>query len=273
MSLAGQNLTTASGISDFSVNSTKTTAARFNTVADTYDETREPLSGEALDRIASILSRDWCRMLLEVGVGTGRIAVPLMQRGFDITGIDVSHSMLARAKSKGVEGLIVADGNLPPFRRKAFDAVIMAHVLHLLDDPFKTFEALSEMASREIVILKRARDKDPDDSRRIIWEAVKKSSAELGYSMPARGLRQLNSLRETEFLSKLPPTELVAIQDVSGVARLGERMRFMEKNASGWPDSLPEDALPKVIERARSSLDPNTEIKFRRVEQMAIWKL
>jgi ubiquinone/menaquinone biosynthesis C-methylase UbiE len=260
----------------FGLSSTEATATRFNAAAEVYDETRQPLSGEALDRIASVLARDGCKTLLEAGVGTGRIAIPLAQRGFDITGIDVSPGMLTKARKKGVEGLIAADGSLPPFRGKAFDAVIMAHVLHLLEGPARTFEALEAVASKEIVVLSRARDsahRDPDDSREIVWEAIRKASAELGHILPTRREWERNSAREVEFLSKFPPDELITLQDLSGTTTLAERMKFMEQTARGWPDSLPEDILPKVIERARSSLDPRAKIKFRRVEQMRLWKL
>lgn len=258
------------------MSSTETTAARFNAIADVYDETREPLSQGALDKIASTLSRDGCRKLLEAGVGTGRIAIPLAQRGFDIVGIDVSPGMLAWAKKKGVRRLIVADGNLPPFRRKTFDAVIMAHVLHLLEDPPKTFKALGEIASREIVVLTRARDgahRDPDESRAVIWEAIRKAAMELGYATPPVGGWQRNFMREVEYLDRSPPSELVTIQDVSGVTTLVERLKHMEKRAYGWSYSFPEEVFHKVIERAKSSLDPNMKVKFRRVERMAIWKI
>jgi SAM-dependent methyltransferase len=37
---------------------------------------------------------------LELGVGTGRIAIPLAERGLDVTGIDASPAMLARLAAK-----------------------------------------------------------------------------------------------------------------------------------------------------------------------------
>jgi SAM-dependent methyltransferase len=258
------------------LSSTESTAARFNAIAAVYDETREPLSRGALDKIESTLNRDGCRKLLEAGVGTGRIAIPLSQRGFDIVGIDVSPGMLAWAKKKGLGRLIMADGNLPPFRRKAFDAVVMAHVLHLLEDPAKTFKALEEIASREVVVLTRARDgahRNPDDSRAVIYEAIRRAATELGYVTPPVGGWQRNFMREVEFLARLPPNELLTIQDVSGVTTLEERLKHMEKRAYGWSYSFPEEAFHKVIERAKSSLDPSMEVKFRRVERMAIWKV
>jgi len=38
--------------------------------------------------------------VLELGVGTGRLACPLAQRGFDVTGLDNSAGMLARLRSR-----------------------------------------------------------------------------------------------------------------------------------------------------------------------------
>lgn len=49
-------------------------AGRFDRTAEFYDETREPMAEEAAEKAALVLSRDGCRRILEVGVGTGRIA-------------------------------------------------------------------------------------------------------------------------------------------------------------------------------------------------------
>ena len=81
--------------------------------SDVYDETREPLTEEALDEAASILSDDGCRRILEVGIGTGRIAVPLQQRGFEIVGVDFSKGMLMKARKKGIEDLVMGDHESP----------------------------------------------------------------------------------------------------------------------------------------------------------------
>src|SRR4051794_25820427 len=41
--------------------------------------------------------------LLELGCGTGRVAIPLAKKGFDLTGLDVSAAMLALARRKAAE--------------------------------------------------------------------------------------------------------------------------------------------------------------------------
>ena len=40
---------------------------------------------------------------MEIACGTGRIAIPLAEAGIDVTGLDVSEGMLARARQKGEE--------------------------------------------------------------------------------------------------------------------------------------------------------------------------
>src|SRR5947208_8870857 len=49
---------------------------------------------------------------LELGVGTGRIALPLAQRGVPVHGIDLSEAMLARLRAKpGSEAVEVTVGD------------------------------------------------------------------------------------------------------------------------------------------------------------------
>jgi ubiquinone/menaquinone biosynthesis C-methylase UbiE len=64
--------------------SSRDVAARFDRVSGTYDKTRPELTGEALDIAASALRKGGVNSILEAGVGTGRIAIPLQERGFDL---------------------------------------------------------------------------------------------------------------------------------------------------------------------------------------------
>lgn len=67
--------------------------------------------------------------VLELGVGTGRVAVPLARAGLDVTGLDASTEMLARLAANDPDGLVVAvrgdmAGPLPP---GPFHAVVVAY--------------------------------------------------------------------------------------------------------------------------------------------------
>ncbi len=48
------------------------------------------------------------RRVLELGVGTGRLALPLSARGLDVTGLDASAAMLERLSAKPGAGRIHA---------------------------------------------------------------------------------------------------------------------------------------------------------------------
>jgi SAM-dependent methyltransferase len=68
-----------------------------------------------------------------VGAGTGRIGLPLLQRGADVTGCDLSPRMLARFRAKSPSArLAQADAAQLPFPSHHFDALLTVHVMHLV---------------------------------------------------------------------------------------------------------------------------------------------
>ena len=77
--------------------------------------------------------------ILEVGVGTGRIGMPVVARGFRFTGVDTDPEMmeLFRAKYSGVSRkvkLLDADAQALPFPDAVFHGVVAVHVFHLVPD-------------------------------------------------------------------------------------------------------------------------------------------
>jgi len=111
--------------------------ASFDHAVSFYDETRglsPAVSRATTDLLAAELAGS--RRLLEVGVGTGLIALPLVERGFWVDGVDLSVPMLARARTKSTSDdrfrLLAADATRLPFRQATYDGAFMRHVLHLI---------------------------------------------------------------------------------------------------------------------------------------------
>lgn len=106
----------------------------FDRAVDYYDRTRAlppEMQTAMVEAVAAELGERG--RVLEIGVGTGRIAVPLRGAGIDVFGIDLSLPMLERlgAKTPPVPA-VQGDATRLPFRDGSFGAAVAVHVLHLI---------------------------------------------------------------------------------------------------------------------------------------------
>jgi len=77
--------------------------------AGVYDEWYSDYDPGAIDMLAELADGG---KALELGIGTGRIALPLSARGIEVHGIDAAASMISRLRSKpGSERLTVTQGD------------------------------------------------------------------------------------------------------------------------------------------------------------------
>ncbi|HYW28245.1 MAG TPA: class I SAM-dependent methyltransferase [Gaiellales bacterium] len=82
-------------------------------VASRYDDDAEIYAPEAVDPVVDLLAElAGGGPVLELGIGTGRIALPLSQRGVQVHGIDMSRAMVARLREKaGADAISVTIGD------------------------------------------------------------------------------------------------------------------------------------------------------------------
>jgi ubiquinone/menaquinone biosynthesis C-methylase UbiE len=106
----------------------------FDRAADFYDQTRdfpEPVATLGIQAILDAAGPDAC--ILDAGTGTGRVSVPLLNRGANLFGVDLSTKMMSRLRGKFPSArLAQADVSKLPFPEKTFDAVLTCHVMHLV---------------------------------------------------------------------------------------------------------------------------------------------
>jgi len=122
----------------------------FDRAAAFYDATRALPDGVAEQVRDALLDRVGARpgtRFLEVGIGTGRIALPFVRAGHRYYGVDLSAAMLAALREKLIAdpaqpGLAGADAMALPFRPEVFDVVLLIHLIHLVDDHL---QALAEV--------------------------------------------------------------------------------------------------------------------------------
>ncbi len=110
----------------------------FDRAAAYYDETRGFPTGEekgvaeAIRRAGNFTSSS---RVLEIGVGTGRIALPLVAHVGSLVGIDLARPMMARLRAKQTREpiyLAQADATRLPFASHVLDGAVAVHVFHLI---------------------------------------------------------------------------------------------------------------------------------------------
>lgn len=111
----------------------------FDRAAEYYDETRG-LSAAGVRRTTEALSDAFggAGPILELGVGTGQVAIPLVAAGIEVVGMDISRPMLSKLVGKAGGAppfpLVEGDATRMPFADDAFGGAYLRWVLHLIPD-------------------------------------------------------------------------------------------------------------------------------------------
>jgi SAM-dependent methyltransferase len=114
-------------------------SVRFDRAAEFYDATRR-IDDEALGKTMDVLSGEFAGKgrVLEIGVGTGALALPLHERGISLAGVDLSRPMLdklvEKAGGRAPFPLLVGDATRLPLRSESFGGAYARWVLHLIPD-------------------------------------------------------------------------------------------------------------------------------------------
>ncbi|MGB9750820.1 MAG: class I SAM-dependent methyltransferase [Roseiflexus castenholzii] len=160
----------------------------FDRAVDYYDATRgyPPGVAEQLrDALVATLQLSPRARLLEAGIGTGRIALPFIEKGYFYVGVDLSRRMMGQLCQKldrrvHQAYLVCGDVMHMPAADAAFDAAIMAHVLHLVADWRRTLNEVRRVLRPQgaIVLLsdeRNGQDGDPPTPRMQVqqaWSAI-----------------------------------------------------------------------------------------------------
>jgi ubiquinone/menaquinone biosynthesis C-methylase UbiE len=126
----------------------------FERAAGYYDQTRGFPAGidqQAADAMTSLGGVTRQSVMMEIGVGTGRIGLPLAQRSGPYYGVDLSAGMMAALATKrpaypgGDIRLIQGDVMRLPLRSGFADFAVLIHVLHLVPDPAAAVHELARV--------------------------------------------------------------------------------------------------------------------------------
>lgn len=91
------------------------------------------LAHEVLEDLQNIFGLQQGAHILDLGSGTGAIAIPLSKH-FKVYALEPSRRMLVRTMAKGIENCVQAIASAIPFKPRSFDGVVSSKTLHHIPD-------------------------------------------------------------------------------------------------------------------------------------------
>lgn len=108
------------------------TRKAFDILAPFYDLMTLPLV-KVREQVVDIADTGASSTVLDVATGTGQQALAFARRGYDVTGVDLTESMLGIARKHNKNGLVkfeAADATHLRFKPKSFDLTCVSFALH-----------------------------------------------------------------------------------------------------------------------------------------------
>ena len=239
--------------------------AEFDKLASIYDTTRslpEDVMEAVVRAIAKVLEKNESKSLIDVGVGTGRFALPISRNGFNVAGIDISREMLKIARRKKLDNLILADGRITPFIDKSFDAAMTIHILHLATGWRMVLSEVIRLTKN--ILISSGADGDGLNMCLKYLELRR----EMDPTFSERGLEN----GESTLAKIVEPDEVVVASKRIESINADEEIDYFQNRRSAITLDTPEDAHRKIMDALRSSY-AGTTIQSTRKELVYVWRI
>jgi ubiquinone/menaquinone biosynthesis C-methylase UbiE len=227
-----------------------------------YDETRVFDKGcfeSALDFLVEKLPPRMFSKVFESGIGTGRIAIPLAERGYRITGVDISEEMLALLKRRLTQSrrslqisFQKADATKLPFTDAAFDMAIAVHLFYFIREWKKAADEILRVVKGDgpVVLMHTGMGREIP----LLNERYKALCAEQGCSIKQMGVKGTGEV--VDYFTDLgchAEWNRDRWQWTSHI-RLDEALSYVKSRTYSFTTLAPDDIHSKAIERLESEL-------------------
>lgn len=126
-------------------------AAVYDEIGKTYDLTRRA-DPSLIEKLITLLGVPKGARILDVGCGSGNYTIALANAGFNVTGLDISQDMLAKAKKKD-PAICWVHGDVCdlPFPSDSFDCVTLMLCTHHFHDLRKGLSEACRVARKVLI--------------------------------------------------------------------------------------------------------------------------
>ena len=227
-------------------------SVRFDRAAEIYDQTRA-ISAEAMAMTTELLASefDGRGRVLEVGVGTGLLALPLHEAGVPLAGLDLTEAMVRKLVEKsGGEPpfpLVLGDATRMPLADAAFGGAYLRWVLHLIPDWRRVLAEIVRVVRPGGVFLVElgAYDEERFAIQQRFGEIVGVSLDPVGLSWAEYGPLDAEMAARGATLRILPEVEEM------WEGGLGEFLDGVEQGRYSWTWKVPDDVRRRVTAELR----------------------
>lgn len=238
-------------------------AKSFDRIADRFDQTRsypDEVMAKVLEAVAGAMEPG--ATVLDAGAGTGRFALPLQRRGFEVVGADVSRKMLGKAASKGARDLVMSDVCALPFVDRSFDYALSIHLIHLIPDWRVALSEIGRVTRTALVSV--VSDKAGSDVE-AIRECYRGACRDLGYEVRHAGPM------ERELPGFLPPDSRVPV--TSHETRVDARAILDDYESRTFSDQwdVPDGVHRRAVEALRDRYGGAGEVLRREEISLLVW--
>jgi ubiquinone/menaquinone biosynthesis C-methylase UbiE len=190
--------------------------------------------------------------VLDIGAGTGRVAIPLANRGCRVVAVEPASGMLAQLQAKVGDNrmsAVLAEGSRLPFAAGRFDVVVIARLLYLTPDWRAILhEAARVLAARGCLLHEWANGQSEEE-----WVQIREEARKLFEQAGLRAPFHPGVRSETDVDRQLGDLHFVRegqIETGSGPAiTLREFLRRLVEGELSYIWNVPEDIRAECLPR------------------------
>jgi len=224
----------------------------FDRAAGYYDETRGFPPGMQ-ERAISLMTEagHWREdsRILEIGVGTGRISVPVASVVGKTYGVDLSREMMGQLRAKdGAEKVRLTQGDvtLLPFPAALFDSVIAVHIFHLVSSLERALDEVDRVLKPGGVLFHGRSSLGLNE----LWEVWQSAVGDETSTNVVKRWDRIRDVLDSRDWRKLPPLTI----KYTFTRRPIEYVRWFEQRYFSATWTMPDEILQTGVAAVREAL-------------------
>ena len=231
----------------------ETRSVSFERAAEFYDETRVT-DEESLQATLDLLEDELRSRgrVLEIGVGTGALALPLAARGIPVVGVDLAATMMRKLLEKAARRppvlLVQGDAARLPFPDAEFGGAYVRWVLHLIPNWRGAVSELCRVVAPggSVVV-------EPGGARGLWKPVMERTIAEIGEAAAPVGLdmRDGDAALDEAFAEAGAARRDLPVHTMPLHGSLSEYFGEARRRVYSWTWNVPPEVLDLALERVR----------------------